>query len=676
MVQRFGAVFLALFAHQATADGSTVASDLVQLRAAGTAVGSAVLLGHTASGDGGGGVFAFDAESQAPDDGGCVVAPLAASKGRWIRDLAGGPARPEFFCGQIANISTMDAAPCFQAALSCTGWVTAGHGEYTFQTTLIVGTGDRVSGVGPDSTNLTLAPGANTDLIRSRNFQDLHDRGVWFVDEGMITGVEIRDLALFGNAGLRASSRPDPVEPLPADAPRLFRSKHSAAAPATAAAANTAGTGIRLHAKRYVVSNVLVFQFADNCFYSEAGAHTGQNQAQDMPEATIGPLWVRDCGAGNFEYQGPHDGNLERILSAGGDGNGITITETPGLTTGECDIGFIHVYAARGYGVFSNVSVQAQYVITESNAGGGWLMLGHTMIGMLKAFSNREPSASGAATAHPSVLSRMLSAPLAPSAIIDIQADRTTISHAFVAHSANGTAVRISGTQVQMSNAFLSSTSSFATTGLRIEANQVRFQGVLDSFTGGDGCIVLGHPANQAPGDEGVSMSRIDVAASGCETAVLNYSLAGANNDIQIASYVNIGTPSSQWIGAAAQPTDRIHIVTRGTTNPSGPNSSWVLPESSTAWVGTLPVNASAGGSHSVTLPHGLVRQPTPSQCTPALSGACFASGGAAAGPWITDTSSSRMDVAWYVLQPCIGEALLTVTCNIESSPYAVSPTV
>lgn len=664
---------IALAAQLSLAVGaSVVARDLAELRSANTASGSAILLGHSLAGDGGGGVFAFDAASTAGDDGGCVVAPTGTATGRWIRDLAGGAARPEFFCGRIANVSTVDASPCFQQALECAGWVQAGHGEYTFQSTLVVGTGHRVSGVGPDSTNLTLAPGANTDLIRSQNFQDLHDRGVWFVDAGMITGIEIRDVALFGNADVlgNAEDHAELASPLPADAPRAFRARlsgrHPEGMPSPKVAASVTGTGIRLHAKRYIVSNVLIFQFAGQCFYSEAGDHTGQNQAQDMPEASIGPLWVRDCGAGNFEYQGPHDGNIKRVFSAGGTGNGITIAAVPGLTGGECDIDFIHVYAAGGFGVVTNTSVQAQYLITESNRGGGWLMLGHTIVGILKAFSNQEPSAERAALAHPSVLQTLLDAPLPPAAIIDIQADKTTISAAFIAHSTNGTAVRIAGTQTQLGNAYLASSSQYAATAVRLEANQVRLQAVVEDFVGGDGCVVLGHPANQPSMTAGVSMSRIEVAASGCETAVLNYSLAGANNDVQIASYVSQAVPSTQWVGVDAQPSDRIRLVTRGTRGPA--NSSWTMPEASTRWRGTVSVNTSSLGSHSLSMPHGLVRSPRPAQCTAALSGQCFASGCVVAGPWITGTASSTLELAWFVMEPCTGDVQLDVSCDIGSA--------
>jgi len=88
-----------------------------------------------------------------------------------------------------------------------------------------------------------------------------------------------------------------------------------------------------------------------------------------MPEASIGPLWVKDCGNANFAWYGSHDSMINYVLSAGGRGDGVRIGSIPGIVTGESDVGFIHSYGAAGAGVNISTEVQAKYIISESNRG-------------------------------------------------------------------------------------------------------------------------------------------------------------------------------------------------------------------------------------------------------------------------------------------------------------------
>ncbi len=74
---------------------------------------SAFVLGHTRPGDGGGGMFHWNASSRTPDDNGLVVAPPEKQTGRWTR-VDSGPLDIRWFG---AN-PTEDATKAIQGALS------------------------------------------------------------------------------------------------------------------------------------------------------------------------------------------------------------------------------------------------------------------------------------------------------------------------------------------------------------------------------------------------------------------------------------------------------------------------------------------------------------------------------------------------------------------------------
>ena len=169
---------------------------------------------------------------------------------------------------------------------------------------------------GTGLSEIKLADNANSNVITSLDFDTLTGSGLWFVSEGVPVGFGIRSVRINGNK-----------------------------------ANNTSGHGICVYGKRYYLTDVIIFETAEDGLYTECGSSPGQSEADDMPEAMIDGLHIRNPDGNGVTYCGPHDGYIDGLfVSEASDGYGILVkwdAGTPQTFNGKVDIGFAHVYACH-----------------------------------------------------------------------------------------------------------------------------------------------------------------------------------------------------------------------------------------------------------------------------------------------------------------------------------------
>jgi hypothetical protein len=134
------------------------------------------VLGYFAPGDGGGGLFRWNAASTASDNGGTLIIPASSpASGRWERVYEGAVNARWFGLSTTgngsANATALQAAIDYVANLG-RGKVLVPAGSYTTNK-IVIKTNVVLSGEGVEATVLTLANTQNTALIESFNFASL-----------------------------------------------------------------------------------------------------------------------------------------------------------------------------------------------------------------------------------------------------------------------------------------------------------------------------------------------------------------------------------------------------------------------------------------------------------------------------------------------------------------------
>ena len=176
---------------------------------------------------------------------------------------------------------------------------------------------------------------------------------IWEVDEGMPSWLGFQDLQICGNR-YDATYNPD---------------------------GNTSGDTVNLYAKALIMNNVIIRDAAGNGLYSEGADKPGQNDDQDigwrdLPEGSVGPLWIRNCGAYGWHMRGPHDVSVSQLVINECTLDGWRIERETGTYSGAADLGVGHIYANGGYGVYSNTSFRYRQLISESNGKEGVYLAG------------------------------------------------------------------------------------------------------------------------------------------------------------------------------------------------------------------------------------------------------------------------------------------------------------
>lgn len=170
-----------------------------------------------------------------------------------------------------------------------------------------------------------------TAVIKSKDFDSLTGSNTWFVSEGINFAFGLRDLRIDGDL--------------------------------------KAVRGTQIYGKRFYVDDISVVNCNNGGWYSEAGFKVGQTETNDMPESDIGHVFVKECGAISFEYNGPHDGKIEYLSVAGptvkAGTTALKFGELTNVYSGICDMVQCHVFSVET-GVNVEALLHAGQIISEN----------------------------------------------------------------------------------------------------------------------------------------------------------------------------------------------------------------------------------------------------------------------------------------------------------------------
>jgi len=212
-------------------------------------------------------------------------------------------------------------------------------------------------GKGSAYTTIKLKNGSNTALIETEDFSTLTGSNSWFVDtEGVPYGFGVVGMTLDGNK-----------------------------------ANQTAGNGVSVYGKRYLVSDVVVKDAYGVGWYTECAYKGGQHDWRDMPEGRIEGLYVHLSGGHGLQVRGPHDLFIASAFVSQAQGDGVRVEGLLNVYQGNSDIGLIHSYGNVGMGFYCNTLVNADVIIGETNAKEGVVFdegSGISTCSVIRAFGN------------------------------------------------------------------------------------------------------------------------------------------------------------------------------------------------------------------------------------------------------------------------------------------------
>ncbi len=359
------------------------------------------------------------------------------------------------FAGCDPTGATASDAAFASARLRCIALgglkVYLGPGIFTLATTQALCTGLIYIGDGHEATMIKLANSANCDALQSDGFAGHTGSTDWYVGADSVPHS-------FGLVGLTVNGN---------------------------YANNSSGSGVKFFGKRYIIDDVQVVNCAEYGFWSECGNVTGQTDPyNDMPEAYIGKLWVRNCGKDGFHWEGPHDSRIDSVIASHCGQNCINFNK--GTHSGPtCDVGFMHGYgsgqnAAGAYlydyaAVRINATIRCGEVIAESAAGNA-LLIGvsglDSQFGIVRAFLNGQ--FSGAAS----------------KVCVVVNADNVLMANASIDDAVGGGGLQLGPSSIGgnfFQCASLRATGTGAGIGLDVDSSGNTITGTVSSFSAGTG---------------------------------------------------------------------------------------------------------------------------------------------------------------------------------------------
>lgn len=265
--------------------------------------------------------------------------------------------RPEWFGGKTST----DINRAINAGWSFGNATTVRlmPGEYTVSgSPIILKNFVKLVGDAQNSTVIKVADGADVSAIQTENFSTLTGSNKWYVDlaapvDSVIQGFEIRNLTINGNK-----------------------------------ANNSVGSGIEIYGKRFIIDNVIIYNTEEYGLYTECSASGGQATYQDMPEAMISKMWIKNADRNGWQMLGPHDTRADNFYIVECD-TGLFVGYDATRYSGTFDIGFAHIYS-NNVGVYTQTAVRAEYLETESNYKEGIVITGArgSVINFLRSYKN------------------------------------------------------------------------------------------------------------------------------------------------------------------------------------------------------------------------------------------------------------------------------------------------
>ncbi len=235
--------------------------------------------------------------------------------------------------GAVGDSSTYSGAAINRAIASLSrGTVELGAGVFIIEETIIIRENIELIGRGPERTKLVLANGTNDDVIRTADFSSQTGQNIWTDAEGIHRNFSVRGMTIDGN---RAN--------------------------------NSAGYGIRIYGKGYILSDLTIQNTQQDGLYTEAGSSGGVSSGIDMPEAIISNVRVFDTGGDGIDYRGPHDGLIAEAFAGEADSVGLKMVSRSGKYIGGAVLNFLHVYSCSTGIVLDSTALKADYIESESN---------------------------------------------------------------------------------------------------------------------------------------------------------------------------------------------------------------------------------------------------------------------------------------------------------------------
>ena len=188
-------------------------------------------------------------------------------------------------------------------------------------------------GAGIGATTLKLKNSTNADFIKSVNFATLTGSNDWLHSDGVPTFFGLKNIQIDGNKANQASG----------------------------------DGGVKFYGKGIIFENVLIRDTEGVGLYTEGANIPGQTDWYDLPEGKCESLHIRNCGSHGWTMKGPHDFNVSSVFINGCGGDGLQLLTDGATYLASCDIGFAHIYANTGYGIYANSIFRARQVISESN---------------------------------------------------------------------------------------------------------------------------------------------------------------------------------------------------------------------------------------------------------------------------------------------------------------------
>jgi hypothetical protein len=233
-------------------------------------------------------------------------------------------------------------------------------GKYLTEQKLVSASKVLFAGFSPFSDGIVLADDVNDHIIETEGFNNLKGTNSWLVSEGVPYGFGLFDMFLDGNK-----------------------------------ANNTAGRGWNVYGKGYFYDRLIIFNTAQEGWYSECAFKGGQEGVEDLPEGDMGSMFIYrpgQRGAGTSHgmiYKGPHDGRIRSVVVASSDGYGAKFVTDGATYNGKCDVDFMHVYGCYGKGIVWSAGGTATHLIGESCDEEGVLVAGFAaQIGKTEAYRN------------------------------------------------------------------------------------------------------------------------------------------------------------------------------------------------------------------------------------------------------------------------------------------------
>lgn len=300
------------------------------------------LRGHTSLGDGGQGVFRWNAASTAADDNGVTIAVTGVATGRWVRQYSGAVNVKWFGAKGLGN-NLQNDTPAIQAAMNCSNDVYIPEGVYVLYTPLVHNTSD------PISDFETQPP-----YVAVNKANGIHLRGaganktVLVQKQSGFSGTSL--LYLNGNSE-EAATIENPMA-------QFFNKVEGIHLKGVSK--NLSGlAGLRLRANMYCTYNDVVISNLHTGIYIEGNGRVGLTDVDTTSWVSFKNVYVHDCIQGYYGRKS-RQGNIsfDTCGITRCDENGVNIS-VAGLVMTNCNISSNGIASAISGGVVIGSSITA-----------------------------------------------------------------------------------------------------------------------------------------------------------------------------------------------------------------------------------------------------------------------------------------------------------------------------